>query len=86
MALIAFRIVIARKLANALEKGHVRGKRIILVTEQGQQGASRALDDLRKCGYVPVEIIEFTPSEIDSIGVSRSVQQKLEKIHLDQPH
>ena len=80
MALIAFRMVIARKLANALEKGTFAEKRIILVTEQGQQAASRALADLRRCGYVPVETIEFTPSEIDSIGVSRSVQQKLERI------
>ena len=80
IALIALRIVIARKLAYALEKGMFAGKKVILVTERGQQGASRAFDDLRKCGYVPVDIVEFTPSEIDSIGVSRSVQQKLERI------
>jgi Undecaprenyl-phosphate glucose phosphotransferase len=80
VALIVFRTVIARKLGNALEKGMFAEKKIILITERGHQGASRALDDLRKCGYVPVEIVEFTPSEIDSIGLSRSVQQKLERI------
>jgi Undecaprenyl-phosphate glucose phosphotransferase len=80
MSLLIFRTVIARKLTIALEKGTFAEKKVILITEQGQQGASRALADLRKCGYVPVEIIEFTPSEIDSIGVSRPIQQKMERI------
>jgi Undecaprenyl-phosphate glucose phosphotransferase len=79
-SLIGFRVVIARTLTLALEDGTFAQKKIILIAERGQQGVSRSLHDLHKCGYLAVETIEITPSEINATGVSSSLQQKLAQI------
>ena len=80
VGLIAFRAVLARNLTRALEDGTFAEKKIILLVEPGQQSSSRALMDLRKCGYLLVETIEITASEIDAVGVPKSLQQKIDTI------
>lgn len=80
LGLIAFRAALARNLTQALADGTFAEKKIILITERGQQSTSRTLLDLRKCGYLPIETIEITGSEIDATGISKSLQQKLDNI------
>lgn len=80
VGLIAFRLVLARNLTRALDDGTFAEKKIVLITERGQQNTSRALADLRRCGYLPIETIEITGSEIDAAGISKSLQQKVDDI------
>jgi undecaprenyl-phosphate galactose phosphotransferase/putative colanic acid biosynthesis UDP-glucose lipid carrier transferase len=79
-SLVCFRAVTAWKLSLALEDGTFAEKKIILITERGGQATSRALADLRKCGYLACETIEITQSEIDEIGLSISLQEKLGRL------
>jgi Undecaprenyl-phosphate glucose phosphotransferase len=78
--LIGFRAVVARTLAQALEAGAFAETKIIVITEAGQQNNSRALSDLRDCGYLPLKTYELTPTEIDAVGVAPSLQSKLENV------
>lgn len=80
VSLLAFRWMLARYLKTALATGAFAEQRIILISERGQQSTSRALDELRQCGYRPVKTVEITSAEIDSTGVTTSLSQKIRNI------
>ncbi|MDO8878751.1 MAG: sugar transferase, partial [Pseudolabrys sp.] len=80
VCLLTFRWVLARYLKGALATGAFAEQRIILISERGQQSTSRALDELRQCGYRPVKIVEITSAEIDSTGVTTSLSQKIQSV------
>ncbi len=80
VSLLAFRWMLARYLKGALSTGAFAEQRIILISERGQQSTSRALEELRQCGYRPVKTLEITSAEVDSIGVTTSLSQKIQSI------
>jgi undecaprenyl-phosphate galactose phosphotransferase/putative colanic acid biosynthesis UDP-glucose lipid carrier transferase len=80
IGLVAFRIAVARGLHRALESGTFAERRVILITEKGGAQSSRVLDDIRKCGYLPIETIEISQSEISATGVTTTLQEKITKI------
>lgn len=80
VSLLAFRWMLARYLKGALAAGAFAEQRIILISERGQQSTSRALDELRQCGYRPVNTVEISSAEIDSTGVTTSLNQKIQRV------
>jgi undecaprenyl-phosphate galactose phosphotransferase/putative colanic acid biosynthesis UDP-glucose lipid carrier transferase len=80
VSLLAFRWMLARYLKGALAAGAFAEQRIILISERGQQSTSRALDELRRCGYRPVTTVEISSTELDSAGVVTSLKQKIQNI------
>lgn len=76
VSLLAFRWMLARYLKTALAAGAFAEQRIILISERGQQSTSRALDELRQCGYRPIKTVEITSAEIGSAGVTTSLSKK----------
>jgi undecaprenyl-phosphate galactose phosphotransferase/putative colanic acid biosynthesis UDP-glucose lipid carrier transferase len=78
--LLLFRVGLARYLRQALAKGAFAQQRIILISERGQHSTSRALVELAQCGYLPVKTFELTESEVDSLGVIKSLRQKIKSI------
>jgi Undecaprenyl-phosphate glucose phosphotransferase len=84
-SLIAFRAVLAGYLKRALAEGAFAEQNVVLIAEQGRQNASRALAELRQCGYRPIDIIELVPSEISAAGITKSLKQKLQTLISDSP-
>jgi undecaprenyl-phosphate galactose phosphotransferase/putative colanic acid biosynthesis UDP-glucose lipid carrier transferase len=80
VALLAFRWILARYLKGALAAGAFAEQRIILISERGQQSTSRALAELRQCGYRPVKTVEITSAETESLGITASLGQKLQTV------
>ena len=79
-SLLAFRMLLSRYLKGALATGAFAQQRIILISERGQQSTSRALGELRKCGYLPVKTFEIGAAEIDGSGIATSLNQKIQNI------
>jgi undecaprenyl-phosphate galactose phosphotransferase/putative colanic acid biosynthesis UDP-glucose lipid carrier transferase len=80
LALLAFRAALARSLGRALKSGAFAERKVLLVTEMGQQFASQALIEMQRCGYVPAQTWEVSLSEIEAPGIKPSLQQKLDQI------
>ena len=80
IALLGARLVVARGLTRALAVGAFAQKQVVLITERGLDRSSRALRELSRCGYSPVATIEISPTEVEAIGVSRSLREKLDKV------
>lgn len=78
--LLVFRTLLARYLSAALAAGAFAEQRIILISERGQQSTSRALGELRQCGYLPIKTFELSSAEIDNTGIANSLNQKIQNI------
>jgi undecaprenyl-phosphate galactose phosphotransferase/putative colanic acid biosynthesis UDP-glucose lipid carrier transferase len=79
-SLIAFRFFLSGHLERSLAEGTFAQKRIVLISEHGDQSISHALAELRQCGYLPVKTCELTLGEIDATGMSRSLVYKIEDV------
>ncbi len=79
-SLLAFRVLLSRYLKDALATGAFAQQRIVLISERGQQSTSRALGELRKCGYLPVKTFEIGAAEIEGSGIATSLNQKIQSI------
>ena len=60
-AIIGWRYLIARFIANALSGGTFAEQKIVVLAERGQLIGSDIVQDLRRCGYRPVRMVEFAP-------------------------
>lgn len=78
--LLIFRSLLARYLSATLAAGAFAEQKIILISERGQHSTSRALSELRHCGYLPINTFELTESEVDATGVAKSLNQKVQDI------
>lgn len=78
--LLLFRYAIAKSLKRALTTGAFAEQRIVLISEHGQHSTSRALGELRRCGYLPVKTYEISGAELDGAGVVKSLNQKVQDI------
>ncbi|HEY5505364.1 MAG TPA: undecaprenyl-phosphate glucose phosphotransferase, partial [Sedimentisphaerales bacterium] len=78
--LISYRGLLARYLKRALNDGAFAKHKIILISERGQQATSRALAELNRCGYLPIETFELTSAEINATGVTTSLNQKIKSV------
>jgi undecaprenyl-phosphate galactose phosphotransferase/putative colanic acid biosynthesis UDP-glucose lipid carrier transferase len=79
-SLLIFRALIARYLSRALATGAFAEQRIILISERSQQSTSHALGQLRQCGYRPIKTFELSEFEVESTGITKSLNQKIQNI------
>lgn len=75
--LLAYRFTLAHRLSLALARGAFAQRKIIVFAEREQLNSSRALVDLKRCGYSPVKTVEFTAAEIEAARMGKSVQVKV---------
>lgn len=80
IALLLWRISIARFISRLLARDAFAKKRIIVIAEKHRAISSQALLELRRLGYVPVSICCLTELEMSSSGASSSLRAKLESL------
>lgn len=80
IGLLVFRYAIGKTLKRALATGAFAEQRIVLISEHGQHQTSRALNELRQCGYLPIKTYEISSAELDGAGVVKSLNQKVQDI------
>lgn len=80
VCILIYRFALARVLSNALASGAFAQKKIIVISERGQVNIVPALNDLRKCGYLPVKSVELTSGEIETAGMGKSLRSKLDEV------
>ncbi|MGA7800702.1 MAG: undecaprenyl-phosphate glucose phosphotransferase [Gammaproteobacteria bacterium] len=78
--LTASRILVGRNLKRALANGAFAEQRVVLITENGQEASSRALAELRHCGYRPVRTFGLSATEVDAAGATKSIDKKMREI------
>jgi undecaprenyl-phosphate galactose phosphotransferase/putative colanic acid biosynthesis UDP-glucose lipid carrier transferase len=69
-SIVIWRFILADRITLALAKGRFAKKKILLIAEQGQLKESRIVEDLKRCGYLPVRTFEFARSSIALESVS----------------
>jgi Undecaprenyl-phosphate glucose phosphotransferase len=78
--LIAFRAWLAQFLVEALSGGTFAERRVILIAEQGAAISSRAVRELRRCGYNPVRTFEISEDELVSTGIPKTLRRTLDLV------
>lgn len=58
-AIILWRLVVAHFISRALATGAFAQRKTILLCEKGQLTGSPVVDELKRCGYLPVRTFEF---------------------------
>lgn len=79
-ALCSWRHVVATVISRFLANGSFARRKIIVIAERDQSVSSRALLELRRCGYEPVKTCEISTQEITFPGISASLRSKLAEI------
>jgi len=74
IALAGYRGILSRRLKTAMQAGAFGQERVILLAEHGQYTSSRAVAELRKCGYLPVRVIEFDRDDSLTSGGSEALR------------
>jgi Undecaprenyl-phosphate glucose phosphotransferase len=80
LGLIAYRLILARYLQQALEEGAFAQQKVMLISERGQQPKSRVLANLQQCGYEPITTFELTQYEITGDGQAEPLKRKMQEI------
>ena len=78
--LLTFRLLLGRYLSAALAAGAFAEQKVILISERGKHSTSRALRELRQCGYLPIKTFELTASEVDATGIAKSLNKKIQTV------
>jgi Undecaprenyl-phosphate glucose phosphotransferase len=77
---ILWRLIIARFMAHALEKGTFAEQKTILLAEQGQLAGSTLVEDLKRYGYVQARTFEFAPNLVQSAGASSQLSEFVNEV------
>ena len=77
---IAWRIFLGRFLKRAMEDGAFAEQKIILIAEETQLRSSEVLPELARCGYRPIQTVQIKQDEVQTTGISRSLQQAIEGV------
>src|SRR5581483_4127028 len=65
-ALIVWRLILARYIAHALGEGRFAEQKVLLLAEQSQLDDSSTVEELRRCGYLPVRTFSIFRDPIGS--------------------
>ena len=74
---LSWRSLIANLISRSLANGSFAKKKIIIIAEQDQHVASRALTELRRYGYSAFKTCEVSRGEIATPGITASLRSKL---------
>jgi exopolysaccharide biosynthesis polyprenyl glycosylphosphotransferase len=75
--ILSWRFLTASRISQSLANGSFAKKKIIIIAEQDQYLASRALIELRRYGYFPLKTCEISRAEIAAPGITASLHSKL---------
>ena len=79
-AIVTWRGLLARFLTKALTDGAFAQRNIVVIAEKGRLDSSEVLMDLEHCGYKPVRTFEIKQSEVEALGVPRSLRETLDEV------
>jgi Undecaprenyl-phosphate glucose phosphotransferase len=68
LAIVAWRLIIARSIARALAEGAFAEQKVILVAEKRQLAETRNVEELKHYGYKPVRTFEFEAISLDNVS------------------
>jgi Undecaprenyl-phosphate glucose phosphotransferase len=77
---LTWRLIIASLISRSLANGSFAKKNIIVIAEQDQHIASRALIELRRYGYFPLKTCEVSRVEIAAPNITASLHSKLAEV------
>jgi Undecaprenyl-phosphate glucose phosphotransferase len=78
--LIIWRMVLARYIARSLAEGRFAQQKVLVLAEEGQIGGLQIIEDLKRCGYLPVQIFEFARNSFGLDRGSSWLQKWLDEI------
>ena len=73
-SLIAWRRFIARFLEHALREGTFAPRKVVVIGERDRLVTSRAILEMRQCGYTPVRTFEIAQEELGTSTISRRLR------------
>ena len=73
-SLIAWRRFIARLLEHALREGTFAPRKVVVIGERDRLVTSRAILEMRQCGYTPVRTFEIAQEELGTSTISRRLR------------
>jgi Undecaprenyl-phosphate glucose phosphotransferase len=79
-ALLVWRMALARFILRSLARDNFAKKKIIVISEKHRAASSKSLAELRRHGYVPVNVCYLTDLEMASSGASSSFRAKLDRM------
>jgi undecaprenyl-phosphate galactose phosphotransferase/putative colanic acid biosynthesis UDP-glucose lipid carrier transferase len=79
-SIVIWRFVLADRITLALANGRFAKKKILLIAEQGQLTESKIVEDLKRCGYLPVRTFDFARDSIASECVSSWLSSSMGEI------
>ena len=82
-ALVAWRVFLGLYLGRALTTGAFAERKMLLIAEEGRLGRSRALFELKRCGYRPTKTIEIKRDDLQTGAMPPSLKVALDEIIAD---
>jgi Undecaprenyl-phosphate glucose phosphotransferase len=79
-AITLWRLVLSRYIARSLAEGRFAQQKVLLLAEEGESSGLPIIDDLRRCGYLPVKTFEFGRTSFASGRNSPRLQNLLDEI------
>jgi Undecaprenyl-phosphate glucose phosphotransferase len=79
-AITAWRLVLARYITRSLTEGRFAQQKVLLLAEEGQFGGLSIVEDLRRCGYLPLKTFEFAYTSLASGRNSLRLRSSLDEI------
>ena len=77
--MIAWRRFLAQFLRQALSAGAFAPRNVILIGERSRLAASRAISEMRRCGYTPIQTFEIEPEECVTSKTSPRLRATIER-------
>jgi Undecaprenyl-phosphate glucose phosphotransferase len=64
--IIVWRLMLSRYISRALAEGRFAERKILLLAERAQLETSSVVNDLKRCGYLPVRTFDFVSDAVDN--------------------
>jgi Undecaprenyl-phosphate glucose phosphotransferase len=77
-SMIAWRRFLARYLKRALKEGTFSPRNVIVIGERTRLLSSRAIVEMRRCGYTPIRTFEIASEEFRPSTISRKLRATIE--------
>jgi Undecaprenyl-phosphate glucose phosphotransferase len=77
-AIMIWRLVIARYIARSLTDGRFAQQKVLLLAEEGQFSGLRIIEELKRCGYLPVKTFNFGRKSVAPLWLQNSLDEIVE--------
>lgn len=73
LSIIVWRLIIFRFVTGGLASGGFAEQKSVLIAQQGQVTGTSAIEELKRCGYLPVRTFEFAANSVSSPHASPKI-------------